>query len=57
MSGAYGRIACRVMLGKPEGRKGLADLGTHDMIILKWIVKKQWDRVNWIHLAEGRDRW
>jgi hypothetical protein len=35
----------------------LGDPGVDVKIILKWIFKK-WDRdMNWIELAEDRDRW
>jgi len=39
-----------------EGEQ-LKDLGTDRRIILKWISKK-WDRcIDWIDLAQDRDRW
>jgi hypothetical protein len=58
MGGACDRTAYNVMLGRPEAKKnGLDDLGIHDMIILEWITKRQWDRVDWINLAQDRDRW
>jgi len=44
-------------VGKPEGRDRLTDLGVHGRIILKRILKKSWDGVHWIDLAENRDRW
>jgi hypothetical protein len=26
-------------------------------IILEWILGKQWEGVDWIHLAHDRDQW
>ena len=37
-----GRGACRVLVGRPEGRKYLEDLDGDGRVILKWIFKK-WD--------------
>jgi hypothetical protein len=37
------RGACRVLVGKPEGRRILEDAGVDGRIILKWIFEK-WDR-------------
>jgi hypothetical protein len=55
---ALARIgAYRVLVGKPEVRDRLTDLGVHGGIILKLILKKLWDGVHWIDLAENRDRW
>jgi hypothetical protein len=52
------RGACRVLVGKPEGtRDCLEDPGVGERIILKWIFEK-WDgSVDWVDLAEDRDRW
>jgi hypothetical protein len=36
------RGAYRVLVGRPEGRNHLKDLGIDGTIILKWIFKK-WD--------------
>jgi hypothetical protein len=35
------RYACRVLVGKPEGRSHLEDPGIDGRIVLKWIEK--WD--------------
>ena len=35
----------------------LEDLGTDRMIILKWIFKKLNGGIDWIDLAQDRDRW
>jgi hypothetical protein len=39
-------------------RDDLKDPGVDGRIVLKWILKK-WDRVavDWINLAQDRDRW
>jgi hypothetical protein len=34
----------------------LGDAGVGGRIILKWIFKR-WDGVDWIELAQDRDRW
>jgi hypothetical protein len=34
----------------------LGDPGIDGLIILKWIFKK-WDGMDWIELAQDRDRW
>jgi hypothetical protein len=34
----------------------LGELGI-DRIILKWILEKGCDNVDWIHLAQDRDQW
>jgi hypothetical protein len=35
----------------------LGDPGVDGRIILKWICKKWEGRMNWIELAQDRDRW
>jgi hypothetical protein len=52
-----GRGAYRILVGKPEGRNHLEDPGVDGMTILKWISKK-WDGdMDWIDMAQDRDRW
>ena len=47
----------KVLVGKPEGKNHLEDVGTDGRIILKWIFGK-WDGdMDWIDVAQGRDRW
>jgi hypothetical protein len=48
---------CRVLVGKPEGKNHLEDLGVDGRITLKWTFKK-WDGgMEWIDLAQERNRW
>ena len=56
---SYGReeVVYRVLMGKSEGKNHLGDPGVDGRIILKWILRK-WDVVvDWIELAQDRDRW
>jgi hypothetical protein len=51
-----GRGAYRIWVGRPEGRNRLGDPGVDGSIISKWIFKK-WDGdMDWIELAQDRDR-
>jgi hypothetical protein len=53
------RLAYRILVGKPEGKKLLERLGVNGYIILEWIVGK-WgggEYVEWIHLTENREQW
>jgi hypothetical protein len=51
------RDAYGVLVGKPEGRNHFEDPGVDGRIILKLIFEK-WDGgMNWIDLAEDKDRW
>jgi hypothetical protein len=51
------RGACRVSVGKPEGRDHLKVSGVSGRIILKWILE-EWDGgTDWIDVAQDRDRW
>ena len=43
----------RVLVGKPEGRRPLGDLGVDGRIILKWISRK-WDVCMWTGLGWPR---
>jgi hypothetical protein len=38
-------------------RHHLQDQGVDERILLNWIVKKGWGGMDWIDLAEDRDRW
>jgi hypothetical protein len=48
----------KVWVGKPEGKRHLGDPGVDGRIIFGWMCKK-WDvrGMDWIGLAQGRDRW
>jgi len=46
-----------VLIGKPVGKKHLEDPSVDGRIILKWIFRK-WDGdMDWINLAQNRNRW
>ena len=52
------RGAYRLLVGKPEGKRPLGDLGVDGWIILGWIPKEVGcGYVDWIGLAQDRDRW
>ena len=45
------------MVGKPDGKNHLEDVGKDGRIILKWIFSK-WDRdMDCFDVAQDRDRW
>jgi hypothetical protein len=47
----------RVLVGKPEGKSHWGNPGIDGSIILRWIFRK-WDGgMEWIELAQVRDRW
>jgi hypothetical protein len=52
-----GRGAYRVLVGRPEGRNHLEDRGVDGRIILKWIKKWDGGGMDWIDMAQDRDRW
>jgi hypothetical protein len=45
------------LVGRPEGKNYLEDLGIDGRIILKWIFKKWNGSMDWIDLTQDRDRW
>ena len=49
--------ACSILMGKPEERVDLEDPGVDGRIILKYILKKCDGAMDWIDLAQDRDRW
>jgi hypothetical protein len=44
-------------VGRPEGRRPLGRPRSRWEEILKWIFKKCDGDMDWIELAQGRDRW
>jgi hypothetical protein len=46
----------RILVGKPV-RKTLEDPGTEGRIILRWTFRKWAGGMDWIYLAQDRDRW
>jgi hypothetical protein len=49
--------AYRILVGRPEGRNHLGDPGADGKIILKWIFNTRVGDMDWIELAQDRDRW
>jgi hypothetical protein len=52
------RNACRVLVGKPEGKKPLVRSRRRweDNIMMD-LGEIGWDGMDWIHLADDRDQW
>jgi hypothetical protein len=56
--GMYGRKERRIQsFGGDEEKRPLEDLGVDGRIILRWIVRKKNGGVEWVNLAQDRDRW
>jgi hypothetical protein len=51
------RSGCRILVGKPEGKRRIESLMFDVSVLLKYVFKKQGGRVGWIYLAQDRDRW
>jgi hypothetical protein len=57
--GSYGdrRVASRVLVGRPDGKKPLGRLRFNGSIILKWIFKKvggeAWSALLWFRRGTG----
>ena len=50
------RDACRVLVGKPEGKSHLEELGADGSIMLKWILKNRGggiDGLMWPRVGKG----
>jgi hypothetical protein len=47
----------RILVVRPEGRRTLGRSRRRWEIILNWIFKKGNEDLDWIELAESRDRW
>jgi hypothetical protein len=44
-------------LEKPDGKNHLEDRGVDGRIILKWIFRSGMGGMDWIDMAQDRDRW
>ena len=51
------RGAYKVLVGRPDGKNHLEDIGADDRVISKWAFKKWNGGMDWIDLAQDRDRW
>jgi hypothetical protein len=52
------RSACRDFVGRPEGKKPLGRLGLRGECNIKIDLQKVgWEGMDWIALAQDRDRW
>jgi len=51
------RDVYRLLVGKPEGKRPLGRPRHRWGIILKWIFRKLDEGMDWIYLAQNRDRW
>jgi hypothetical protein len=40
-----------------KGTNNSEDLDVDGKLILKWILRKRWEIVEWMHLAQDRDQW
>jgi hypothetical protein len=53
-----GRNMCRVLVGKREGKRQLGRPGRRWVDGIKIDIREiGWAGVEWIHLAQDRDRW
>jgi hypothetical protein len=52
------RNACRILMGKPEGKRPLGRPRCRCVDNIKMDLREiGWDCVDWIKLAEDRDQW
>jgi hypothetical protein len=51
------KCACRVLLGKPEGRRPLERPRHRWEDTIKWIFERLGGGVDWIGLAQDKDSW
>jgi len=45
------------LVGKPAGKTHLEELGADVSVMLKWILKKRDEGMEWIDLAQDREGW
>jgi hypothetical protein len=45
------------LVGKPDERNDVEDLGIEERTILKWIFKEQDRGLDCVNLAQDKDRW
>jgi hypothetical protein len=52
------RNACRILVGKPEGRRQLGRPRRRLVDNIKMDLREiEWDGMNWIDLTQDRDQW
>jgi hypothetical protein len=52
------RSACRILAGKPDGKRPLGRSWRRWVYNIKMDLREiGWDGMNWIDLAQDRDRW
>jgi hypothetical protein len=52
------RNACRILVGKPEGKSQLASPRHRSVDNIKMDLREiGWDGMDWIELAQDRDQW
>jgi hypothetical protein len=50
------RNACKILVGKPEGRDHLEDLGVDGKTIRLDLRQIRWEGVDWMYLAQDRNQ-
>jgi hypothetical protein len=51
------RAACRVLIGKPEGKERVGSAGRRWNDNIKCVLRKSFGIVKWIDLAQDRYKW
>jgi hypothetical protein len=51
------RRAYRILMGKPEGKRPLRRLKRRWVDNIKMDLRKIWNGMDWIDLAQDRDQW
>ena len=51
------KSAYSILVGKREENSYLEDLGVDGRIILRWIFRNWDEGMDWIDMAQDRDRW